>query len=286
MQPSFEKRYVEVNEVRLHVVEAGPRDGRLVIFLHGFPEFWYGWRRQIEPFAAAGYRVLVPDQRGYNLSGKPPSVRHYGLDTLVADVVGLVREAGRDSTLLVGHDWGGAVAWWTALRHPDLVQRLAVLNMPHPLVMRRFLKSDRVQRRKSRYIFLFQLPWLPEMRLRRRDWQIAVRALQRTARPGTFSDEDMEAYREAWRRPGAARAMIHWYRAAMRRPPRRVPDPRVRVPTLIVWGARDRFLGREMVEPSLELCEQGRAEVIEEATHWIQHEEPARVNRLLLEFFL
>ena len=286
MQPSFEKRYVEVNEVRLHVVEAGPRDGRLVIFLHGFPEFWYGWRRQIEPFAAAGYRVLVPDQRGYNLSGKPPSVRHYGLDTLVADVVGLVREAGRDSTLLVGHDWGGAVAWWTAVRHPDLVQRLAVLNMPHPLVMRRFLKSDRAQRRKSRYIFLFQLPWLPEMRLRRRDWQSAVRALQRTSRPGTFSDEDMEAYREAWRRPGAARAMIHWYRAAMRRPPRRVPDPRVRVPTLIVWGARDRFLGREMVEPSLELCEQGRAEVIEEATHWIQHEEPARVNRLLLEFFL
>ena len=285
MSSEVEHRFFEVNGIRLHAAQAGPPDGPLIILLHGFPEFWYGWQRQIGPLAAAGYRVLAPDQRGYNLSDKPRRLSGYRLDTLADDVVALIDQAGRDRVLLVGHDWGAAVGWWTAIRHPRRVSRLVVLNAPHPSVMRRHLKTNPTQRRRSWYFLFFQLPWLPERRFRRNDFEIGVRAVRGTARKGTFTDADMETYRRAWGQPGAVRGMIDWYRAALRRPPRRIGDRRVKPPTLIIWGERDRFLGREMVAPSLEYCEQGRVEMIPEATHWVQHEAPERVNRLLLEFF-
>ncbi|HEY8019632.1 MAG TPA: alpha/beta hydrolase [Thermoanaerobaculia bacterium] len=279
------ERVISVGDVRLHAVEAGPQDGPLAVLLHGFPEFWYAWRKQIGPLAAAGYRVLAPDQRGYNLSDKPRGVAAYGLDRLADDVLGLLDEAGRERAILVGHDWGGLVAWWTAIRHAERCSHLAVLNMPHPRVMERFLLRDRAQRRRSSYIFQFQLPWLPERRLAAGNFARAAAALAKTSRPGTFSDEDLARYRAAWSQPGAMHAMIQWYRAAFRARPRRPPTTRVRVPALLVWGAGDRFLGREMAAPSLARCERGRLVVVDEATHWVQHEEPERVNRLLLEFF-
>ncbi|HVT58095.1 MAG TPA: alpha/beta hydrolase [Thermoanaerobaculia bacterium] len=278
------QRTIETHGIRLHAVEAGPADGRLLIFLHGFPELWYSWRHQLEPFAAAGFRVLAPDQRGYNLSDKPRGIAAYGLDELAADVVGLIDEAGRERACLVGHDWGGAVAWWVALTQPERLERLAVLNLPHPYVMRRHLLHDPAQRRRSWYVFAFQLPWLPERRLRRNHYENGVRALQRSSRPGTFSEADLEVYRAAWAQPGALTGMINWYRAGLRAAPRRRPAPRVTVPTLLLWGARDRFLGREMAQPSIELCDDGRLVFLEEATHWLQHEEPERVNRLLADF--
>ena len=271
--------------MRLHIAEAGPGDGPLVLLLHGFPEFWYAWRRQIACFAEAGFRVVAPDQRGYNLSDKPRRVSAYGLDTLAGDVVSLIDEAGRGRAILVGHDWGGLVAWWTAVRFPEGLERLAVLNAPPPRVFRHHVRHDPRQRKRSWYIRYFQLPWLPERWYRRNNWEIGVRSMKETACPGAFSDGDMALYREAWSRPGAIRAMIHWYRAALRHPPRKPASPRVSLPTLIVWGARDRFLGQEMLEPSLGMCDVGRAEVLPEATHWVQHDEPERVNRLLLEFF-
>jgi pimeloyl-ACP methyl ester carboxylesterase len=280
-----EGRFQQVDDVRLHAVAAGPGDGPLVVLLHGFPEFWFGWRHQIDPLAAAGYRVLAPDQRGYNLSDKPRRVKAYGLDRLAADVVGLIDAEGRDRAILVGHDWGAAVAWWVATCFPDRVERLAVLNVPHPSVMRRHLLRSAEQRRKSWYIFFFQVPWLPERWFLKNDCAVGVRSVCATARHGTFSDEEMRTYREAWRQPRALRGMIHWYRAMLRSPPRRPRDLRVRVPTLMIWGERDRFLGSEMIEPSLGLCDRGRVERLPEATHWLQHEEPATVNRLLLQFF-
>ncbi len=255
-----------------------------MLFLHGFPEFWYGWRRQIGHFAASGYRVLVPDQRGYNLSDKPWRVSAYALDKLTLDAVGLLDWAGCERGFVVGHDWGAAVAWWLAIRFPERVKRLAIINLPHPTVMRHHLKTNPVQRRKSRYMLYFQFPWYPERKFRSRNFRSPVRSLQAIARPGTFSDEDMELYREAWGRDGAIRGMLNWYRAALRHPPRRVPDARVKPPTLIVWGAADRWLGSEMVQPSVEMCHAGRAELIEEGTHWVQHEYPDRVNRLLMDF--
>ena len=276
---------VETAGIRLHLVEAGPPDGAPVVLLHGFPEFHFGWRHQIGALAAAGYRVLAPDQRGYNLSDKPRGLAAYSLDVLVADVAALLDGAGHERAFVVGHDWGGAVAWWLAVTRPERVAGLVAINVPHPAVMRRFLRHDRAQRRRSRYIFLFQLPWLPEYRLGRNDFAALERALTATSRPGTFSPDDLERYRAAWRQPRALTGMLNWYRAALRRPPRRPASVRVTVPTLIVWGERDRFLHKAMAAPSAALCDRAEVEMIPGATHWVQHEEPAKVNRLLLEFF-
>jgi len=172
------------NGVRLHVVEAGPEDGPLVLLLHGFPEFWYGWHRQIAPLAAAGFRVAVPDQRGYGLSDKPKKIRAYNLDDLALDIVGLIDALGREKAHVAAHDWGGAVGWWLALKHAERLERLALLNIPHPLVLERALWRSAKQRKKSSYMFWFQLPWLPEYALRRNDYHLIVHTLRRTSLPG------------------------------------------------------------------------------------------------------
>jgi pimeloyl-ACP methyl ester carboxylesterase len=278
-------RTIATNGIRLHAVEAGPEGGPLLLLLHGFPEFWYGWRQQIEPLAAAGFHVVAPDQRGYNLSDKPRRVSAYNLDTLALDVVGLIDALGAEKAFVAAHDWGGVSAWWLGVKHPQRLERLALLNAPHPLVMRRALVDSREQRRKSAYIFYFQLPWLPERTFCRDGFAYAAKALQSTSRPGAFSEADVALYREAWSQPGAVRSMLHWYRAALRAPPRRPASPRVTVPTLILWGARDRFLGSELAEASRALCDDGRLEFFAGATHWIQHEEAERVTSRLVAFF-
>lgn len=281
---SHTSHMIGVNGIRLHVVAAGPKSGPLVILLHGFPEFWYGWRHQIDALAHAGYRVLVPDQRGYNLSDKPKSIGAYRLDELADDIVGLIEAEGRAHAYIVGHDWGGAVAWWLALKHAQRVEKLVVLNAPYPSVMRRHIFGSKEQRRKSWYFFFFQIPFLPEARMRKDDWRIGAKALQATSRPGTFSEEDLKRYRQAWSQPGAARGMINWYRAALQRMPRLNLNSRVTPPTLLLWGMRDRFLIRAMAQASIRLCERGKLVLFEEASHWVQHEEAQRVNALLLEF--
>ncbi len=272
------------NGVNLHVVMAGPSDGPLVLLLHGFPEFWYGWRRQIPALAAAGYHVWAPDQRGYNRSDKPAGVGAYGIETLAKDIVGLIDASGREQVYLVGHDWGAAVAWWVAGRYPERVKKLAILNVPHPAVMQRTVWEDAEQRKKSWYIFFFQLPWLPEKSLSDNGYTNAIRALKGSSRRGTFSDDDLIAYRQAWSQPGALTGMLNWYRAAVRNQGTGVGLGRIRVPTLMIWGANDVALSRTMAQPSIDLCDDGRLVFLEEASHWVQHEEPEMVNRLLLEF--
>ena len=281
---NVEYTYIETNGVRLHVAQAGPENGRLVILLHGFPEAHLSWRYQIDELAEAGFRVLAPDQRGYNLSEKPDEIAAYSLDELVEDVVGLIDHAGAAHAFVVGHDWGGAVAWWLAAKHPERVQRLVILNVPHPIVMGRTIRSSWTQRRKSWYMYAFQIPRLPEFGVRLNNWRRLVDGMQGHSVPGTFSDEDMERYRETWAQPGAIRAMINWYRAMWQARPERLESVRIKVPTLLIWGLRDHVLGSEMIEPSLALCDNGRVERIAAATHWIQHEFPERVNELFLEF--
>ena len=272
------------NGINLHVVMAGPADGPLVILLHGFPEFWYGWRRQIPALAAAGYHVWAPDQRGYNRSDKPAGVGAYAIDTLAKDIVGLIEASGREQVYLVGHDWGAAVAWWVAGKYPERVKKLAILNVPHPAVMQRTVWEDAEQRKKSWYIFFFQVPWLPEKSLSDNGYTNAIRALKGSSRRGTFSDDDLAAYRQAWSQPGALTGMLNWYRAAARNQGTAVTLGRIRVPTLMIWGANDMALSRRMAQPSIDLCDDGRLVFLEEASHWVQHEEPEAVNRLLLEF--
>ncbi len=271
------------NPVKLHVVQAGPEEGPLVILLHGFPEFWYGWKNQIDALAEAGFWVWAPDQRGYNLSEKPMGIEAYSLDTLVADVIGLIDAAGRQKAVVVGHDWGAAVAWWTAVSYSDRVERLVVLNVPHPIVMKRFTSRDVGQMRRSWYIGFFQLPWLPEMLTKAGNWTAFVKTLLGSSRPGTFRRADLQQYKAAWAQPGAVKAMINWYRASLRKPPSRRSSIRVTVPTLLIWGVQDKFLKREMAQPSIDLCDNGRVVYLENASHWVQHEEPERVNELIIE---
>jgi pimeloyl-ACP methyl ester carboxylesterase len=280
----MEHRYVTANGLRFHVATAGSPDGPLIILLHGFPEFWFGWRHQIEPLAEAGFHVWVPDQRGYNLSDKPRGIEPYAIDHLAADVTGLIDAAERDRAILVGHDWGGVVVWHLATAMPERVDRALILNVPHPTVMLRMLKANPRQLLRSWYTFYFQLPWLPDRCLGfNRGWPLA-RGLRKTSRPDTFSAGDLAQYREAWSQPGSITAMINWYRAAMRYSQRPAISSRIHAPTLLIWGARDRFIGREAAQPSIDLCEDGRLEFIEEATHWVQHEEPVKVTELILNF--
>ncbi|GAB4042127.1 alpha/beta fold hydrolase [Spirosoma jeollabukense] len=275
--------FVEANGIKLHVVQAGPADGLLVILLHGFPEFWYGWRHQIDTLAEAGFRVWAPDQRGYNLSDKPKGIAAYGIDTLAADVVGLIDAAGRERAVVVGHDWGAAVAWWTAVTYPERVDRLVVMNVPHPVVMKKFVSHNVGQMLRSWYIGFFQLPWLPETLSRLGNWAMLVRTLRKSSRPGTFSNADLQQYKAAWSQPGAFTAMVNWYRAALQKPPSRRSGIRITVPTLLIWGVGDQFLKREMAQLSIDLCNNGRVVYVEKASHWVQHEEAERVSELIKE---
>lgn len=273
-----ESRFVDTNGVRLHVVEAGPDDGKLLVLLHGFPEFWYGWHEPLETLAKAGYRVVVPDQRGYNLSEKPDGVEAYHIDELAADVVGLIDAYDREEAAIAGHDWGAAVGWWLALHYVDRLSEFVAVNVPHPTVFERTLRNSWRQRLKSWYILGFQLPWLPERVAGLGNWQPLVRGMRSSSRPGTFSSLDFDRYRQAWSRNGAFSAMVNWYRAVVRDRPTPLSNA-VEVPTLLIWGADDEFLERSMVHDSVEFCEDGRLLVREVATHWIVHEEPVRVAR-------
>jgi epoxide hydrolase 4 len=275
---------VQEEPIELNALASGPVNGPVVVLLHGFPEFWYSWRKQIAPLASAGFRVIVPDQRGYNLSSKPRGVAAYSIPKLVADVIALADHLGQKKIYLAGHDWGAAVAWSTAVLHPDRIAKLAILNVPHPSVMRRYLMTRPRQLLRSWYMFFFQLPWFPEHFFSAFNFRNGMRSLVNSSRKGTFTREDLDQYRAAWSQPGALTGMINWYRAAFRAPTR-FSDPIVTVPTRIVWGERDRFLLTQMAHDSLEYCSDGELFTIAEATHWVQHEEPDRVSRLLIEFF-
>ncbi len=272
-----------VNGVKLHVVEAGPADGPLVILLHGFPDFWWGWRHQIEFLAAQGFHVIAPDGRGYNLSDKPSGVRTYRLDTLAADVVALADFYTTGTFRLVGHDWGGVVAWHVGALYPHRIERLAILNAPHPDAFMRFVRRHLKQLLKSYYAMFFQLPLLPEIVLRAWDFAWMRRALTGSSRPGTFSAEDLKRYVEAWSQPGALTAMLGYYRALGRR--RWGPLARVRPPTLVLWGVRDAFLEPGAAKASLKLCDAAQSHFFENAGHWVQLEESEAVNAALLAFF-
>jgi pimeloyl-ACP methyl ester carboxylesterase len=277
-------RYADLAGVRLHYVEAG--EGPLVVLLHGFPEFWFSWRFQIPALAAAGFRVVAPDMRGYNLSDRPKGVEGYALETLARDVERLIRALGEERAVVVGHDWGGIVAWAVAMLYPERVGRLVILNVPHPERLARGLRTPR-QLLKSSYAFFFQIPWLPEKVLRAGDFAI-VRSVFRNdpVRPGTFGEDDMGRYVEALSRPGALTAAINYYRALARRAPAlaRTLRRRIEAPVLVIWGQRDLFLVPELARPNPALVPDARVERLPDASHWVQQDRPERVNALLLGF--
>jgi len=272
------------NGISLYCAEAGPQDGPLVFLLHGCPEFWYGWRHQIMPLANAGFRVVAPDQRGYNESDKPRGIAAYDLDLLAADVAGLADALGREKFAIVGHDWGASVGWWTARNHPSRVARLAALNAPHPAVWKEAMRNHPGQKKLSRYVTTIAVPLLPEIVIRAGGYKALVDALKLARPANAFTDADIAKYRAAWKKPGALTAMLNWYRALLRKDMPLVAERRLAMPVRIVWGVDDAFAVPELATESAKLCDDAKILFIENATHWVAHDEPERVNRTLLEF--
>lgn len=272
----------KLNGVLIHYVEAGDAGAPLVILLHGFPDFWWGWRHQIGPLTDAGFRVIAPDQRGYNLSGKPLGPRAYDLDVLATDVLALAEALGSSRTRLVGHDFGGLVAWQVASRNPERVERLGIINAPHPEVVGAYMLRHPTQMMRSLYAGFFQLPFLPEAVLSAADYTVMRQALTGSSQQNVFSPDDLERYRQAWAEPGALTAMLNWYRALPLRS--QLEDPRVHVPTMVIWGLRDRFLEKGLADESLALCDQGQFLGFDRASHWVQLEEAPAVNAALAAF--
>lgn len=270
--------HANINGIRMHWVEAGA--GEPVVLLHGFPEFWYSWRRQVEALAPE-YRLIVPDQRGYNeTEARGP----YGVATLQADVAALLDHLGLERAHIVGHDWGGAIAWLLAMHHPERVASLAVLSMAHPLVFAAAVKRP-PQCWRSWYMGMFQLPWLPERLLAARGYGRLARKMVSEAAPDTFTREDIEAHLESWRSHGLAGG-LNWYRGLLRDPsPLPDPPPLVKAPALLIWGDRDPYLGPRLVHGTERHVARLEVRRLPEAGHWLQHEAHGQVNALLSRHF-
>ncbi|MGC9357934.1 MAG: alpha/beta fold hydrolase [Anaerolineae bacterium] len=276
--------FVSTDKVRLHTVIAGPEEGPLAVLLHGFPENWYSWRHQIPMLVKAGYRVVAPDQRGYNLSEKPPGASAYRMENLEADVVGLIRAFDRERATIIGHDWGGVVAWRLAMDYPEMVERLVILNAPHPEAFARELRQNWKQRLRSWYALAFQIPWLPEKMLAFSPRATARHLFGTTAvREGAFSSEDLDLMATALAQPGAMQAMINWYRAALRY--RSVNTVRsIECPTLLLWGEDDVALGKELTYDLTKWVPKIEVSHVLHCGHWIQNEAPDEVNARLMAF--
>jgi pimeloyl-ACP methyl ester carboxylesterase len=288
---SIENGFAEVNGIRLHFARAGT--GKLILFVHGFPEFWYAWRRQLAHFGE-DHLAVAPDLRGYNLSSKPAEVQAYEVPTLVEDLRQLARQFTQEKFYLVGHDWGGGLCWAYAMLHPEDLEKLIIINAPHPGIFRRELRHNPAQQRASAYMLLFRSR-LAEPLLRAFNyWNLRRGILRQGMKEGYFTKEDEAAYLKAWSQPGALTGGLNYYRAARVGPARKgeafsVEAPglasfHVRVPTLVIWGERDPYLltgnlnGLEEYVPELTIRR------VPDANHWIVHQQPELVNRLIREF--
>jgi pimeloyl-ACP methyl ester carboxylesterase len=269
------------NGLAFHACAAGPDDGPLVLLLHGFPESSAAWRHQIGPLARAGWRVVAPDQRGYGQTSRPRGRSAYRIDALADDVEGLARALGADRYAVVGHDWGGLVAWHLASRGAEGLERMAILNAPHPATMGGHTGANPGQLFKSWYVGFFQLPVLPELALAANDFMWLRNALVSTSRAGALDDDLLRTYREDWARAGALTSMLNWYRAL---PFNAVAHGRIQVPVQIIWGSRDAFLDAALAERAAGMCDDVRTLHLDEAGHWLHHEEPDKVNDALLRF--
>jgi pimeloyl-ACP methyl ester carboxylesterase len=278
----WQHREILTNDLRMHYVTQGT--GPLVVLLHGFPEFWYSWRFQIPVLADHGYRVVAPDLRGYNRTEKP--ARGYDIPTLLRDIAGLIEGLGEERAIIVGHDWGGVLAWHFAIDYPQMTSRLIVLNAPHPGAMQRELRTL-AQLRKSWYILAFQIPWLPEYVLAR-DHARAIGSLlyNSAVQKSAFPPDVLAQYQEAMSRPGTLPAALAYYRQLVRGGQRHYRSRTLRVdaPTLLIWGEQDVALGVELTHNLEEWVPDLEVKYLPESGHWVQQEQPEQVSRLMLEF--
>ncbi len=292
-------KYANVNGVRLHYVTAGK--GKLIMFVHGFPEFWYEWKAQLVEFGR-NYRAVAPDMRGYNLSSKPAEVEQYQMKFLVEDLRALGERFGRNKFILVGHDWGGAVAWVFAAVHPDALEKLVIINAPHPAIFQRELRQNPDQQKASQYMLLFRSPQAEQVLSANNYAALIQGVLAEGLKQGAFTEDDRKAYLEAWSQPGALTGGLNYYRAARVGPMAgpgqsestgegefttgnfEFPSLTVNVPTLVIWGEEDTALltgnlqGLDQFVPNLTVKR------IPDASHWVVHEKPALVNATIRGF--
>jgi pimeloyl-ACP methyl ester carboxylesterase len=286
----FQHNYADINSVRLHYVTVGK--GKLMMFLHGFPEFWYAWKDQLIEFGR-DYQAVAPDMRGYNLSSKPAEVEQYRMKYLINDIRALAEHLGHKKFILVAHDWGGGVAWPLAMRHPEFLEKLIIVNAPHPIIFMRELRDNPAQQKASQYILVHRTPEAEDI-LAKDNYAILVSSLFKEGiKQGYFTEEDRKAYIEAWSQPGALTGSLNYYRATNLgsfvggSDDVLSADPalfRVLVPTLVIWGEKDRWLltgnlkGLESYVPNLTIKR------IPDGSHWVIHEQPALVNSYIREF--
>ena len=275
-------QYIVTNGIRLHYVTQG--EGPLIVLLHGFPEFWYSWRYQIPFLAEHGYTVVAPDLRGYNETDKPR--KGYDIPTLLRDIEGLVRGLGQQKACIVGHDWGGVLAWAFAMNYPEITESLIVMNAPHPAAMMREMRTFK-QLRKSWYVFAFQIPWLPEYMLGRNNANKIGRMLRGAAlQKSAFPNDVTARYQEAMSKPGAIKAAISYYRQLFRRLPISFKSYAVQIkaPTLLIWGEKDIALGIELSTGLERWVNDIQIKRIPDSGHWVQQEQPEKVNQYMLDF--
>ncbi len=284
LENHWKEEFVQTNDINLHYVTAG--SGKLMLMLHGFPEFWYSWRYQIKEFSE-NYKVVALDLRGYNKSDRPSNKSAYKMDEFIKDVEGAIKGLGYEDCILVAHDWGAAIAWSFAYAHPEMVEKLIIMNVPHPVKFQQGLKTFQ-QLRKSWYIFFFQLPLLPELWLKSNNYQIIGRLFSEMAiDKSAFSVVDIQAYKDAAAEPGALTAMVNYYRnifqKLLNKTNKRVTS-KLEIPTLMIWGEEDTALGKELTYGTDEYVKDLELKYIPNCSHWVQQEKPQLVNQYMREF--
>ncbi|MGQ9641722.1 MAG: alpha/beta hydrolase [Candidatus Bathycorpusculaceae bacterium] len=287
MEEAWKHSFVKVNGIRVHYVTQG--EGRLLLLLHGFPDFWYVWRFQI-PTLAKHFRVVAPDLRGYNETEKPKDVDDYRLHLLAGDVLGLIQALGEEHAVVVGHNWGGIVAWSLAAFNPDAVEKSVILNAPHPNAYTARTRNLFRQLQKSWYVFFFQTADVPEEVLSRNGYAFLKNMLRLSfIKRNALTEENLRAYVEAWSKPGALTAALNYYRAnlnpAILFSEKTAVFPKIKSPTLVIWGEKDVALSKELVADMDEFFDASYSvKYLPNCGHWVQLEEPELVNKYIIEF--
>ncbi len=292
--PDFQNQYAEVNGIRLHYISVGK--GKLIMFVHGFPEFWYEWEKQLIEFGQ-DYQAVAPDLRGYNLSSKPSDVEKYHVKYLIEDLRALAAHLGHEKFIMVGHDWGGGVAWSAAMRHPELLEKLVIINSPHPAVFARELLNNPDQQKASQYMLILRSAEAERV-LSENNFARLSDVLVQFGSKWEMSEERRLKYIDAWSQPGALTGSLNYYRASPLYPPTSTEDKEqiksilnlpkemlaVRVPTLVIWGEQDRALLAGNLDGLEEYIEDLTLKRIPDGTHWVIHEQPELVNTLIRDF--
>jgi len=292
--PDLQSQYARVNGIRLHYVSAG--QGPLIMFVHGFPEFWYGWEKQLVAFGR-DYQAVAPDMRGFNLSSKPSEIEQYHVNDLIEDLRALAEHLGHEKFIMVAHDWGGAVAWSAALRQPEMLEKLIIINSPHPAVFARELLHNPEQQKASQYMLMLRSAGA-ERTLSENNFAALMAVLVQFGSKWEMPEETRSKYIQAWSQPGALTGSLNYYRASPLYPPTSKTDedqmkgilnlPRemfaVKVPTLVIWGEQDQALLTGNLDGLAEYVESLTVKRIADGTHWVIHEQPELINSLIRNF--